>query len=90
MGDSDITLYLSLLALLIVGGAVVAFVIAWRVSKRAVRVTVGLLLLTVPVVSGILSLPAALLVGALGGGALVLASKTPQSAGLAPRKRTPG
>ena len=77
MGDSDITLYLSLLALLI-GGAVVAFVIAWRARKRAVRVTVGLLLLAVALVCGILSLLAALIVAALGVGALVLASKTPQ------------
>jgi hypothetical protein len=82
MGDSDITLYLSVMALLVMIGAIVAFVIAWRVRKRAVRVAVGVILLAVAAVCGILSLLAALIVAAPGVGALVLASKTPQSASM--------
>jgi hypothetical protein len=90
MGDSDFALYLSLLALLVIGGAVVVFIVVWRVRKRAVRVTVGVLLLAVAAVCGILSLLAALVVAALGVGALVLASKMPRSDAPLPREGTPG
>ena len=78
MGDSDIILYLSVAALLVVVGAVVAFVIAWRVRKRSVRVTVGVILLAVAALCGILSFLAALLVAALGVAALAMAAKRPQ------------
>jgi hypothetical protein len=78
MGDSDITLYLSVLASLLVAGAVIAFAIACRIRCRAVRVTVGLVLLAIAAVCGILSVLAALLVAALGVAALALAGKTPR------------
>ncbi|UCG50501.1 MAG: hypothetical protein JSW58_09825 [Candidatus Latescibacterota bacterium] len=78
MGDSDIALYIAVLALIVILGAVIAFVIAWRVRKRTVRVTVGVLLLAVAAVCGVLSLLGGVLVAALGVAALVLAAKTPQ------------
>ena len=78
MGDSDITLYLSAAALVIVTGAVAAFVIAWRVRKRVVRVTVGVILLAATPLCGILSFLASLLVAALGVVVLTMAAKTSQ------------
>ena len=80
MGDSDITLYLSLLALLLVAGAILAFVVACRVRRRAVRVGAGIVLLALAAVCTILSLLATLLVAGLGISALILASKTPRGA----------
>jgi hypothetical protein len=88
MGDSGITLYLSVVAFLAMAGSIVAFVIAWRVRRRIVRVTVGVILLAVAATCGILSILAALLVAALGVAALVLASKTPQSAPPQPHGKT--
>ena len=79
MGDSDITLYLSVVALAVMVGAIVAFVIAWRVHRRAVRVSVGVIQLAVATVCGILSVLAALIVAALGVAALALATRTPGS-----------
>jgi hypothetical protein len=78
MGDSDITLYLSVVALLVVVGAIIAFVVALRVRQRAVRFGVGVILLVVAAVCAILSILATLLVAALGVYALILASKTPR------------
>ena len=88
MGDSDITLYLSVVALLVMAGTIVAFVIAWRVQRRIVRVTVGVILLAVAATCGILSILASLLVAALGVAALVLASKTPPVAPLETHGKT--
>jgi hypothetical protein len=73
-------LYLSVLAFLVIVSAAIAFAIACRVRSRAVRVTVGVILLAIAAVCGILSVLAALLVAALGVAALALASKTPQIA----------
>ena len=78
MGDSDIALYFSVAVLLVVVGAIIAFLIACRSRQRAVRIGVGVILLAVAAVCAILSLLAAMLVAALGVLALVLASKTPQ------------
>jgi hypothetical protein len=77
MGDSDIVLYLSVAALIVVVGAVVVFVVACRVRKRAVRVIVGFMLLAVAALCASLSLLASLVVAALGVGSLVLAAKSP-------------
>jgi hypothetical protein len=77
MGDSDIILHLSVAAVLVIVGAVIAFVIAWRVRKKSVRITLAVLLLAVAAFCGILSLVAALLVAALGVGCLILAGMTP-------------
>lgn len=78
MGDSDFGFYLFFAALLVMVGAIVAFIIAWRSRQRAVRVAVGVILLATAAVSAVLSLLEAFLVAALGVSALVLASKTPQ------------
>lgn len=78
MGDSDIAFHFSVAALLVVGGAIIAFLIACRSRRRAVRVGTGVILLAVAAMCVILSLLAALLVAALGVVALVMASKTPQ------------
>lgn len=78
MGDSDIALYFFVAALLIMVGAIIAFVIACRSRQRAVRVGVGVILLAVAAVSAVLSLLGAFIIAALGVSALVLASKTPQ------------
>jgi hypothetical protein len=89
MGDSDITLYLSVVAPFVIVGAIVAFAVAWRVRKRVVRITVGVILLAVALVCGILSLLAALSVAALGVAALILAGKTPRRASLETQGRGP-
>ncbi|MGD8699714.1 MAG: hypothetical protein PVJ43_10515 [Gemmatimonadales bacterium] len=82
MGDSDFGFYLFVAALLVMVGAIVAFVIAWRSRQRAVRVAVGVILLAVAAVCPVLSVLVAFLVGALGVSALVLASKAPQTKSL--------
>ena len=67
MGDSDITIYLSLVAIFILVGAVLAFIIAWRTRKQAVRVIVGVLLLALAAIcSTFLSLMTTLFVAAQG------------------------
>ena len=82
MGDSDITAYLSVLAFLVVVGAIIAFAVALRVRRKTFRAAVGILLLAVAALSSILSMLATLLVASLGVAALVLASRTPQRASL--------
>jgi hypothetical protein len=77
MGDSDIVQYLSAAALILVLGAVVAFVIAWRVRTRAVRVIVGVMLLVVAALCAIFSFLASLVVAALGVASLILAVRAP-------------
>ena len=84
MGDSGIAFQLSLLAVLLVGTGVVAFVAACRVRSRAVRAVAGVLLLAIAIFSGILSIMAAALLGALGVLALALAVRTPRGNGLRP------
>ena len=74
MGDSDLLRVLNIAALLLVIGAVVAFVIAWRARSRALRVAVGLILLAVAAFGAILSFLAALLIAGLGVASLVLAT----------------
>ena len=88
MGDSDITLSLSVVALLVVVGALIAFVVALRVRERTVRVGVGVILLAVAAVCAILSIQAALLVAALGVSALILASNTPRGRRWKPNGRS--
>jgi hypothetical protein len=78
MGDSNITLYLSVVALLVVVGAIIAFIVALRVRQRSVRFGVGVILLAVAAMCAILSILATLLIAALGVFALILASKTPR------------
>ena len=87
MGDSDITVYLSVVAVLVMAGAIVAFVIAWRVRRRGVRVAVGALLLAAAAFCGILTLLAALLIAALGVGCLILAGRTPTQENVRPGTR---
>lgn len=77
MGDSDIAFYLSVAALLVVVGAIIAFVVAIRVRQRAVRVSVGVILLAGASLCAIISILAALIVAAMGVSALILAAKTP-------------
>ena len=88
MGDSDITAYLSLLALFVIVGAVIAFAVALRVRRRTFRVAVGVLLLVVAALSSILSLLATLLVAVLGVATVFLASRTPQRASLETLEKT--
>ena len=76
MGDSDAVLYLSAAALIVVVGAVAAFVIAWRVRRKAVRVIVGVMLLAVAALCVVLSFLASLVVAALGAWSLVLAARS--------------
>lgn len=78
MGDSGFTVQLSLFAFLIVISAIVAFIVAWRVRKRIVRVLVGAFLLAIAAFSVILSTMAALLVAVLGVITLILAAKKSQ------------
>jgi hypothetical protein len=78
VGDSDFTTYVTYLSSLIIVGALIALIVAWRIRKRAVRVTLGILLLAVASVSGVLSALAMLFVAALGFAAIVMAAKTPQ------------
>jgi hypothetical protein len=80
MGDTDIGLYLLVASLLVIFGAIIAFVIACLSRRRAVRVGVGVVLLAMATVCSFLSLLAALLVAALGVAALVLARYTPRTA----------
>ncbi|MBI5583098.1 MAG: hypothetical protein HY892_04685 [Deltaproteobacteria bacterium] len=82
MGDSGIAFQLSLLAALLVGTGVVAFVAACLVRSRAVRVVAGVFLLAIAAFSGILSTMGAALLGVLGVLALALAVKTPRGQGL--------
>ena len=88
MGDSDITLYLSAAALLVVAGSVVAFVIAWRVRKKSFRFAVGVTLLVAAAGCSILSFRGALLVGALGVGSLILAGRTLRSVSSEMQRKT--
>jgi hypothetical protein len=87
MGDSDIVLYLSVAALIAVMGAVVAFVIAWRVGKRSVRLVVGVMLLVLAALCAILSFLATLVVAALGIGSLILAARSPTQDSALPQTR---
>jgi hypothetical protein len=80
MGDSDFTWLASVVAIAVVVVALIAFVIAWRVRKRAVRVVIGILLLAAAALCGILSLWATLVVNALGVAALGLAFAKPRNA----------
>jgi hypothetical protein len=81
MGDSGITLQLSLLAVLLVGTGIVAFVAACRVRNGMVRAVAGVLLFAIAVLSSMLSIMATLVLGALGFVALALAVKTPRGKG---------
>jgi len=67
------------MALLVMVGSIAAFIIAWRVRRRGVRLTVGVILLAIAAVCSILSLLATLVVGALGIGCLIMAVNMPQS-----------
>ncbi|MDB4444517.1 hypothetical protein N9174_04185 [bacterium] len=58
--------------------AIVAFVVAWRVHNRAVRILVGVLLLAMAAACNLFSTIAVLMIAALRVTALVLATKTPQ------------
>ena len=78
MGDSGLAVQLSLIVLLLIVTAIAAFVVAWRVRNRVVRIFVGVLLLAMAAVFSLLSAVAVLLVAALGVIALVLGTKTPQ------------
>lgn len=80
MGDSDITMYLNLLSLAIVVGAMIAFLVAWRLRSRIQRIIIGVLLLAMGIFSVSLSLLAALFVAGLGMAALVLGSATEKQA----------
>jgi len=78
MGDSGIAVQLTLLVLFLIVTAIVAFVVAWRVRNRVVRVFVGVLLLAMAAGCILFSTMAVLLVAALGIIALVMGAKTPQ------------
>jgi len=88
MGDSAITPYLSVVALLVVVVAMIAFVVALRVRQRTVRVGVGVILIAVAAVCAILSILAGLLVASLGVYALILASNTPRGRRWKPNGRS--
>lgn len=77
MGDSGFAVQFSLLILVFVVGAIVAFLIAWCVRKRSVRFLVGVILLAGAAACNLFSVLAALLVTILGATALILAIKTP-------------
>jgi hypothetical protein len=87
MGDSDFALYLSVVAILVMVGSVIAFIIAWRVRKRPVRIVVGVLLLAVAALCAILSFLATLIVAALGVASLVLAGRTQTQDSSRPKAR---
>jgi hypothetical protein len=78
VGDSGFATLLSLVALFLVVAAVAAFVAAWRVPKRSVRIVVGILLLVMAVGCSLFSVLASLLVAVLGVAALVLAARMPR------------
>jgi hypothetical protein len=76
VGDSDFAVQLSALAIILIVVSIAVFVIAWRVRKRAVRLSIGVLLLVLAVTCGFFSTLAVLLIAVLGVSALVLAFKT--------------
>ena len=76
MGDSGISIYFSVAALVLVAGAVTAFVVAWRVKNRTLRIVVGILLLATAILSSFLSTLAMLVIAVLGVCALVLATRS--------------
>ena len=76
MGDSDIAVQLSALAIVLTVVSIAAFVIAWRVRKRAVRLSIGVVLLVLAVTCGFFSTWTVLLIAALGVAAMVLAFRT--------------
>ena len=78
MGDSGIAVQLTLLVLFLIITATVAFVVAWRVRNRVVRVFVGVLLLAMAAGCSLFSTMAVLLVAALGVITLVMGAKTPK------------
>lgn len=82
MGDSDIMIYLSVLAGFVIVSAVVAFVVALCARKKAVRAGIGICLLAVAMLSAVLSLLSAVVVAALGVAALALAGRTPRGSSL--------
>ena len=81
MGDSDIAGYLSLFVLLVIVAGVIAFVIAWRLPNRRLRLIVGAVLLATAATFGLLSAMAVPLVGAMGVASLVLGIRTPRTTG---------
>jgi hypothetical protein len=87
MGDSDFALYLSVVAILVMVGSVIAFTIAWRVRKRPFRIVVGVLLVAVAALCAIFSFLATLIVAALGVWALVLAGRTQTQESSRPKAR---
>lgn len=76
MGDSDITVFLSILALVLVSVAIMVFIIGCRVRKRGIRILIGLLLLAAAFGCHLFSFLASMLVGILGVVTLILAFKT--------------
>jgi len=66
MGDSDIAIYLSLLALAVTIASVVVAVVAWRIKNRQLRIGVGVSLLIIAGSFVLLSFFASLLIGGLG------------------------
>ena len=77
MGDSDITVQLSLLSYLLIVTALVTFVVALCVRKRSVRILIGIFLFAMAATCVLFSIMAVLLVAALGVVTMILAIKTP-------------
>ncbi len=66
MGDSNIAIYLSVLALVVTIASVVVAVMAWRIKSKSFRIGAGISLLIIAGSFVVLSFFASLLIGGLG------------------------
>ena len=81
MGDSGLTTYLAVVAIVVILVAAVLAAVAWRVRKRTVRIAIGVGLVLLGLLCAVLSLVAAVLVAGLGMAVLVVGVRTAPTVG---------
>jgi hypothetical protein len=76
MGDSGIAAHAAIMASILIAVSIAAVFLAWRVRNKILRIVVGLSLVLLAGASGVLSIIAALVLGALGLATLISGVKT--------------
>lgn len=76
MGDSDLTKYLGAVGVLVIVTAFLLAAVAWRVSNRTVRISIGVGLVLLGLFCGVISLAAFVVVDGLGVAIFVLGVRT--------------
>ena len=76
MGDSGLTTYLAVVAMVVIIVALILAAVAWRVRRRMVRISIGLGLVIAGLLCAPLSLVAFMLVAGLGMAVFVAGVRT--------------